>query len=50
MAAFATPAAKGLAPVSKSGGLYAQQQIAFAGLTCVFVAALVAEFVLLLFL
>jgi len=32
------------------GGLYAQQQIAFAGLTRVFVAALVAEFVLLLFL
>ena len=32
------------------GGLYAQQQIAFTGLTRVFVAALVAEFVLLLFL
>ena len=32
------------------GGLYAQQQIAFAGLTRVFIAALVAEFVLLLFL
>ena len=32
------------------GGLYAQQQIAFAGLTRVFAAALVAEFVLLLFL
>jgi len=32
------------------GGLYAQQQIAFAGLTRVFGAALVAEFVLLLFL
>ena len=32
------------------GGLYAQQQIAFAGLARVFVAALVAEFVLLLFL
>jgi len=32
------------------GGLYAQQQIAFAGLIRVFVAALVAEFVLLLFL
>jgi len=32
------------------GGLYAQQQIAFAGLVQVFVAALVAEFVLLLFL
>ena len=32
------------------GGLYAQQQIAFAGLTKVFAAALVAEFVLLLFL
>ena len=32
------------------GGLYAQQQIAFAGLTRVFIAALMAEFVLLLFL
>ncbi len=32
------------------GGLYAQQQIAFSGLTRVFGAALVAEFVLLLFL
>ncbi len=32
------------------GGLYAQQQIAFAGLARVFVAALIAEFVLLLFL
>ncbi len=32
------------------GGLYAQQQIAFAGLTKVFAAALVAEVVLLLFL
>ena len=32
------------------GGLYAQQQIAFSGLIRVFVAALVAEFVLLLFL
>ena len=32
------------------GGLYAQQQIAFAGLAKVFAAALVAEFVLLLFL
>jgi multidrug efflux pump subunit AcrB len=32
------------------GGLYAQQQIAFAGLAKVFLAALVAEFVLLLFL
>ena len=32
------------------GGLYAQQQIAFAGLDRVFVAALMAEFVLLLFL
>ena len=32
------------------GGLYAQQQIAFAGLIRVFIAALVAEFVLLLFL
>ncbi len=32
------------------GGLYQQQQIAFAGLARVFVAALVAEFVLLLFL
>ena len=32
------------------GGLYAQQQIAFAGLTKVFASALVAEFVLLLFL
>ena len=32
------------------GGLYAQEQIAFAGLTKVFAGALVAEFVLLLFL
>ena len=32
------------------GGLYAQQQIAFAGLSRVFAAALAAEFVLLLFL
>jgi len=32
------------------GGLYAQQQIAFAGLARVFIAALIAEFVLLLFL
>ena len=32
------------------GGLYQQQQIAFAGLARVFVAALVAEFILLLFL
>ncbi|PPQ30477.1 efflux RND transporter permease subunit [Rhodopila globiformis] len=32
------------------GGLYRQQQIAFAGLTRVFAAALVAEFLLLLFL
>jgi multidrug efflux pump subunit AcrB len=32
------------------GGLYAQQQIAFAALARVFVAALVAEFILLLFL
>ncbi len=32
------------------GGLYAPQQIAFAGLARVFVAALIAEFVLLLFL
>jgi multidrug efflux pump subunit AcrB len=32
------------------GGLYQQQQIAFAGLTRVFAAALIAEFVLLLFL
>jgi multidrug efflux pump subunit AcrB len=32
------------------GGLYQQQQIAFAGLTRVFAAALVAEFILLLFL
>ncbi len=32
------------------GGLYAQQQIAFAGLTRVFAAALIMEFVLILFL
>ena len=32
------------------GGLYKQQQIAFAGLARVFVAALIAEFILLLFL
>jgi len=43
----------GMLPASvryELGGLYAQQQIAFAGLARVFVAALVAEFVLLLFL
>ena len=46
-------AQKGLLPPGvryELGGLYAQQQIAFAGLTRVFAAALVAEFVLLLFL
>ena len=32
------------------GGLYAQQQIAFSGMVRVFVAALIAEFLLLLFL
>src|SRR6185437_11164631 len=32
------------------GGLYQQQQIAFTGLTRVFAAALIAEFILLLFL
>src|SRR3954447_8504820 len=32
------------------GGLYTQQQIAFAGMAGVFIAALIAEFVLLLFL
>ncbi|MDQ2804102.1 MAG: efflux RND transporter permease subunit [Pseudomonadota bacterium] len=44
---------KGLLPPGvryELGGLYAQQQIAFAGLTRVFATALVAEFVLLLFL
>ncbi len=46
-------AQKGLLPSGvrfELGGLYEQQQIAFAGLTRVFAAALVAEFVLLLFL
>jgi len=44
---------KGLLPTGvryELGGLYAQQQIAFSGMTRVFAAALVAEFVLLLFL
>ncbi len=44
---------KGLLPSGvryELGGLYAQQQLAFAGLTRVFAAALIAEFVLLLFL
>ncbi len=44
---------KGLLPTGvryELGGLYAQQQIAFSGMTRVFGAALIAEFVLLLFL
>jgi multidrug efflux pump subunit AcrB len=44
---------KGMLPAGvryELGGLYAQQQIAFAGLTRVFGAAIAAEFVLLLFL
>jgi len=44
---------KGMLPSSvryELGGLYAQQRIAFAGLTRVFAAALIVEFVLILFL
>jgi len=46
--ALARPGVLGPGVRYEFGGLYQQQQIAFAGLTKVFVAALIAEFVLLL--
>ena len=49
-AALARPGVLGAGVTYTLGGLYAQQQIAFAGMTRVFIAALVAEFLLLLFL
>jgi multidrug efflux pump subunit AcrB len=49
-AALAKPGVLGPGITYTLGGLYAQQQIAFAGMTRVFIAALVAEFLLLLFL
>jgi multidrug efflux pump subunit AcrB len=49
-AALARPGVLGPGVTYTLGGLYAQQQIAFAGMTRVFIAALVAEFLLLLFL
>ena len=49
-AALAKPGVLGPGVTYTLGGLYAQQQIAFAGMTRVFIAALVAEFLLLLFL
>lgn len=48
--ALAQPGMLGTGVRYELGGLYQQQQIAFAGLARVFAAALVAEFVLLLFL
>ena len=48
--ALAQPGILGPGVTYKLGGLYHQQQIAFAGLLRVFLAALLAEFVLLLFL
>jgi len=48
--ALAKPGVLGPGVTYKLGGLYQQQQIAFAGLVRVFIAALLAEFVLLLFL
>jgi multidrug efflux pump subunit AcrB len=48
--ALAQPGALGPGVTYTLGGIYQQQQIAFAGLMRVFIAALVAEFVLLLFL
>jgi len=49
-AALAKPGVLGPGVTYTLGGLYQQQQIAFAGLTRVFIAALLAEFILLLFL
>jgi multidrug efflux pump subunit AcrB len=49
-AALAKPGVLGAGVTYTLGGLYQQQQIAFAGLLRVFIAALLAEFVLLLFL
>jgi multidrug efflux pump subunit AcrB len=49
-AALAKPGVLGPGVTYTLGGLYQQQQIAFAGLIRVFIAALLAEFVLLLFL
>lgn len=49
-AALAKPGVLGSGVTYTLGGLYKQQQIAFAGLTTVFIAALIAEFILLLFL
>ncbi len=49
-AALAKPGVLGTGVTYTLGGLYKQQQIAFAGLTVVFIAALLAEFILLLFL
>lgn len=48
--ALAKPGVLGAGVTYTLGGLYKQQQIAFAGLVRVFIAALLAEFVLLLFL
>jgi multidrug efflux pump subunit AcrB len=48
--ALAQPGMLGSGVRYELGGLYQQQQIAFAGLARVFAAALVAEFILLLFL
>jgi multidrug efflux pump subunit AcrB len=48
--ALAKPGVLGTGVTYTLGGLYQQQQIAFAGLVRVFIAALLAEFVLLLFL
>ncbi len=49
-AALARPGVLGPGVTYSLGGLYKQQQIAFAGLVRVFIAALAAEFLLLLFL
>ncbi len=49
-AGLARPGVLGPGVTYTLGGLYQQQQIAFAGLVRVFIAALLAEFVLLLFL
>jgi multidrug efflux pump subunit AcrB len=48
--ALAKPGVLGPGVTYTLGGLYQQQQIAFAGLVRVFIAALLAEFVLLMFL
>ncbi len=48
--ALAKPGILGAGVTYTLGGLYQQQQIAFAGLVRVFIAALLAEFILLLFL